>query len=74
MNACRRSPGMNALWHSPPVIRGTTKSARNVNYLNRNGIILIPFLKYIVSLMVEILQVQSSCRDREVAPTEDSFQ
>ena len=29
---------MNALWHSPPLIRGTTKRDRNVNYLNRNGI------------------------------------
>ncbi len=35
---------------------------------------LIPFLKYNVSLIVEILQEQSPSRDREVAPTEDSFQ
>ncbi len=30
---------MNALGHSPPLIRGTSKSDRNVNCLNRNGII-----------------------------------
>ena len=35
---------------------------------------VIPFLKYTVALIVEILQDQSPSRDREVAPTEDSFQ
>ena len=46
----------------------------NVIIFDMGVSILIPFQRYNVALIVEILQWQSQCRDREVAPTEDSFQ